>query len=256
MEYNIEELKLYKERENAFDYQKKPYYIYDMEKNLSKEEKIEFIDTYYEKNGMGGLATYMLNLMNKYNKEKDTLMKDECGDVKFVATSEWLRENDTLNKVDQTYWYGHYFLCGREYLDFSSNAPTSLRTDNMPYANQDGKIVDQWFHDLLDVLYREEVGYYEEHDPSHQKIRQIEGYYSTYGSLGIELFGRVGGNGCDVLDKDWLKLWGHTKPTEEELDKILEAYKEIEATVQAKIKEIQERLGWELQITEDRIVEE
>lgn len=256
MKYNIEELKLYKEKENAFDNQKKPYYIYDMEKNLSKEEKIKFIDTYYEKNGSGGLATYMLNLIDKYNKEKDTLMKDEYGDVNIGCLLEWLRENDTLNMVDRTYWYGHYFLCGREYLDFSSNTPTSLRTDNMPYANQDDKVVDQWFHDLLDQLYIDETYYYEEHDTAHQKIRQIEGYYSTYGSLGIELFGRVGGNGYDVLDKDWLESWGHTKPTEEELDKILEAYKELVATIQAKTKEIQERLGWELQITEDRIVEE
>ena len=54
-----------------------------------------------------------------------------------------------------------------------------------------------------------------------------------------------------VLDDKWLKTFGYTKPTEEELDKILEIYKEVDAMMQAKTKEIQERLGWELQINSE-----
>ena len=49
-----------------------------------------------------------------------------------------------------------------------------------------------------------------------------------------------------MLDDKWLKTFNEVKPTEEELDKMLEVYKEVDAIMTAKTKEIQDRLGWEL----------
>ena len=241
MEYKIEDLVLYKEKQEA---PKKS--VFDLEHKLTQAEKAEFIDKYYLwRNKNTGMATYMLNLIDKFNAEKDAMPKDQYGGVKTVSLKAWLKKNDTLGVVYNSYSYGHYYFVGSEFTSLSKT-PTPLWGRGNPYYGQEGKVVDYWLHDLLNELYKKEVAWYKDHNTLNQKVRQIKKYCDLYGSFGIKLVDLVGCNGESVLDDSWLKTWHYTKPTEEEIDKILEVYQEVDTMMKAKTKEIQEKLGWEI----------
>ena len=118
----------------------------------------------------------------------------------------------------------------------------------MPYYNQEGKIVDLWFHDVLEVLYYEELKYFNDHDPLILKIRKIVDYGNLYGSFGIKKIDLVVSNGLKVLDYEWRRTFHHYPITEEEIDKMLKVYEDYDKLAKAKTKEIQDNLGWELYI--------
>jgi hypothetical protein len=55
----------------------------------------------------------------------------------------------------------------------------------------------------------------------------------------------VGWNGASVLDREWCRTFNHISPTESELDKMLEIYKEVDDLMTSKADEIRKRLDWE-----------
>lgn len=244
MEYRIEDCKLYNERKNA----SLPIigdYIYKME-SLPREEKIKFIDEYYEKNGNKGACTYMLNLINKYLEEKDNLPKDNWGYVKTISLKAWLKRNDPWKIVDDHYHYGSYYFANREYSNFATLTPRPTWSSNVPYYDEEGKIVDLWFHDVLNILYYEEERYFFDHDPLILKIRKIEEYGRLYGSFGIKKIDMIASNGVKVLDSDWRRTFHCSLITKEEIDEMIKVYEDFDRIAKAKIKEIQINLGWEV----------
>lgn len=254
MEYKISDLKYYNEKCDAIakvdDIHPNTcrYYIFEDELKLSEKEKIEFIDKNYLLRGNKGGATYMLNLMDKYNAEKDSLKKDSWGYVKTNSLKAWLKKNDPWGIVDDHYHYGNYSFGGHEYSDFSSKTPRPIwgSSESTPYYDEDGRIVDLWFHDVLNEKWSLEMMYFYDHDIRTQKAKTIKEFCNKYGDFGIEMFAIVGGNGEKTLDKEWCRITNHRMPLETELNKMLEVYEEVDRLMISKTDEIQKRLGWDL----------
>ena len=245
MEYKVEDLALFNEKKHGGTYIN-GVYMYPWEHQFSTEEKIKFIDENYELNGNKGACTYMLNLINKYLAEKDNLPKDSWGYVKTVSLKAWLKKNDLWNVVNKDYHYGSYYFIKREYCDFGTLTPRPTWSSNVPYYNQEGKIVDLWFHDILDFLYNEEEKYFNEHDSFVLKIKKVEEYYKQYGCFNIEKISLVGCNGIRILDEDWCRTFHEPRISEEEIDEMLKVYEDVDKIMKAKTIEIQNKLGWEL----------
>ena len=245
MEYKVEDLVLFNEKKHGGTYIG-DVYMYPWEHQFSTEEKIKFIDENYELKGNKGACTYMLNLINKYLDEKDNLPKDSWGYVKTVSLKSWLKKNDSWKIVDDHYHYGSYYFANRDYSDFGTLTPRPTWTSNVPYHDKEGKIVDLWFHDVLDILYEEEEKYFNDHDPLILKIRRIVEYHKLYGSFGIKKFSLVGCNGIKVLDYDLIRTFKEPRVTEEEIDEMIKVYEDVDKIMKAKTIEIQTKLGWSL----------
>lgn len=251
MDYKVEDLVLYNEVKNhpqtIVGRKSNRPYIFAWEKTFTQEEKIAFIDKYYKYREQYGWATYLLDLINKFLNEKDSLPKDKYGYVKTVSLKAWLKKNDPREIIRASYSYGSYFFMSREYSNFGSLAARPLwGSSSTPYYNEEGKLADLWFHDLLSVFYEVERTWHDDHDDIILKVRKIADYFSMYGDFGIALFGMVGSNGEKTLDDSWLSTFNHEKPTVEEIDKMLEIYEEVDKIMVSKTDEIQKRLGWKL----------
>lgn len=254
MEYNVSDLKYYKEKCDAIAKvddnhpNTRKYFIYEDELKLSEKEKIEFIDKNYLLRGNEGGATYMLKLMDKYNAEKDSLKKDNWGYVKTNSLKAWLKKNDPWGIVDTHFHYGNYSFGGHEYSDFGSKTPRPIwgSSEFTPYFNEEGRIVDLWFHDVLELKWDLEMRYFYDHDIRIQKAKTIKELCNKYGDFGIEMFATVGWNGEKALDYGWCRKTNHRMPLETELDKMLEVYEEVDRLMISKADEIQKRLGWDL----------
>lgn len=252
MDYKVEDLVLYNEAKNhpqtIVEKKSNRPYIFAWEKTFTQEEKIAFIDKYYKYREKYGWATYILNLINKFLKEKDGLPKDIYGYVKTVSLKAWLKKNDPREIIHAKWNYGSYYFMSREYSDFATLTarPTWGSEGKTPYYNEVGKLADLWFHDLLSNFCEVERIWHDDHDDTILKVRKIADYHSKYGDFGITLFDMVGSNGEKTLDDKWLSTFNHEKPTVEEIDKMLEIYEEVDKIMVSKTDEIQKRLGWKL----------
>lgn len=161
-EWKIEDMLLMKEKPNQIGEK-----IYQIEKELSREEKIEFLD---KRNG--GLTSYILNLAEKFQKE-DTLKLGTVivGDELFARIDHdnkiknWLAYNDTKKAV-----YNSKYDCD----DYDSKhqrgeikyKPHRLIQD-LNYDIDKGKhsdYVDAAFHLELKKLEKMEWQYFKTHD--------------------------------------------------------------------------------------------
>lgn len=144
--------------------------IYLCESNVSREDKIAFIDSMTD-----GKLSYILELAKKYKEEKDTLKQDKWGKVNTNSFKAWLRKNDIKNVVDREYWHGRiYFLsCERNI----KNIDVTYRYDI--YKDY----VDEIFHRQLIECERMEKRYFLEHDEYSilkRKFRE-RNYHTTFG---------------------------------------------------------------------------
>jgi hypothetical protein len=100
--WNVEEMKLTKERENAIFPNK---HIWSCEHEVSREDKIKFVDEQTD-----GKLSIILNLHEKFQKEKAELPKDRYGEVKTTSLIAWVKRNQALRLIDITYNYGQIYL--------------------------------------------------------------------------------------------------------------------------------------------------
>lgn len=110
LEWKVEDMRLREEAINenlkwsSYEVFKNTYstpYIFKCENAISKEEKIKFVDEM-----TNGKLSYVINLVNKFDNEKETLPKDSYGEVKTVSLKAWLKRNDSEQVID------NYFKCG------------------------------------------------------------------------------------------------------------------------------------------------
>lgn len=217
MDYRVEDLKLMKMKKIPVC-QPRPYLrdgltVYEIEKTISLEEKVDFIDSMHD-----GIATYLLNLLEKWEREKDTLPKDSYGVVKKVSYRAWLRRNDKRKIIDTVVKVGAYYMFGTRFTEMSLTCPTGEFGYSLEYTGD--HIAHQWFHDLLKELEREERKYFREHDSFQQKLQKVKKYGERY----QENFG------CIELNNI---IWnGLEDVPEERLDKYLVAYQQLETTIE------------------------
>lgn len=161
--WKMEELQLYKEcGGNAKSH------IFECEAAISREDKIAFVDSITE-----GQLSYVLELIAKLKRDKDTLALDQWGDIKTVSLIAWIKRNDTKygNPIVSTYCtYGMAKVLGVG-----------------KYIQREGEThddyVDEVFHAALVDCEEKEKGYFLAHDEYSilkEKFRN-RGFDSSFG---------------------------------------------------------------------------
>ena len=199
------------------------FIVFQIEDELSVNEKIDFIDEVEN-----GVATYLLNIFNKWENEYDGLKKEASGRVKTVSKKAWIRRNDSRGIINFKYDVGTYWLFGSEYDDMSLICPNYKYNIDRLYTGK--HIVNQWFHDLCNKLYTKESDYFKSIDPFSIKVEKIKEYAELFGCMNNRIIENIYFNGiADVA--------------EEALDAILDGYSNLEFHYNRISKEVNKSLS-------------
>lgn len=221
IEYKIEDLKFLNMKKIAV-YKSSPRYtngmsIFEIENELTREEKIELMDEMRD-----DIASYMLNIIKKWEDEKEELPKDNYGYVKTVSKKAWIKRNDPLNIVNIKYIesLGSYYMFKNEFKGLSLECPSTEYGYSMEHTG--GDIVDQWFHDFCSALYLEEKKYFEKTDTKEIKLAEVKEKFLKYHIY------------FDEIEINDIGYNGKKDVSEERLDEYIKAFDKLEE----KIKEI------------------
>lgn len=175
-EWNVEDMSLLNEKCKFYIGKNR---IYACEDKVSREDKIEFLDRMND-----GKMSYLVDLINKYNKEEESLPHDGYGYVKCVSLKAWIRRNDPKGLVDKNCHYGHFSFLGVErfiQLSYKQNY------NQKGYHDAYGDLVDECFHRQLVRCEKMEKEYFETHDEYCSLKRQFKEFAQTYHTtFGVE----------------------------------------------------------------------
>lgn len=209
-EWNVEDMKLLNQGGTTFIGNEK---IYNDEDTTSREDKISFVDKIQD-----GKLSYLLDLAEKFEKDKENMPTDRLGYVKTVSLKAWLRRNDNRNLIANTYEYGGIR---------GSNGRNILCINRKGRFDTYDDYVDELFHQQLKECERLEHNYFLEHDEYSilkEKFRDRE-YYNT--TFGVNVYDQ--GEDIFVCDPDGD---GERKITIEELRYLLEKYEELDKLIE------------------------
>lgn len=218
-EWKVEDMILRNQTCNIFLGREK---IYSCESKTSREDKIAFVDDFQD-----GKLSYLLELLEKYSKESDSLPKDSWGNVKTVSLKAWLKRNDTkYNRpiIDDNYHYGRFYILGCERY-ITSNVKGQYDT----YED----LVDELFHRQLKSCESEEEKYFREHDEYSILSKRVEDKSRKYHTgFGVRLcFGSSDGilitdDNENYMDRKERKI------TLEELKELISKYEQIDKLIE------------------------
>jgi len=182
--------------------------VYEIESKLSEEEKIAFIDELKD-----GVATYMVNLIQKWNDEKDTLKKENSGRPKKTSHKAWVNRSDS-RPIMSRYDIGRYKLFGTDFSELSFTCPISKYGYSLEYSGK--SVVHQWFHDLCHELEIEEQRHFHENDHQQVKLTKVREYAERF-SMDFD---------NEEIREIW---WNHENDVpEDRLDTYIEAFEKLE----------------------------
>lgn len=188
--------------------------VFTIEDQLSEEDKLHIIDYHTD-----GLGTYMLDLIDKYweCRENGELKLDTWGSIDGRSLRGFIRKYDTRKELRTYKSYPTYYMFHTEFrLNKDHMTPATEYGHKMLY---DGKnVINQWFHDLLGQLYKEEKEYFKENDPVQIKYNKI-----------IELVDEIG-RGMVCQNEDINDIYWNNKRdglTDEYLDQIIQSLENI-----------------------------
>jgi len=198
--------------------------IYAIEKEISLEDKIKIIDIFHN-----NIATYMLDIIIKWENEKDSLPKDRWDNPKTVSVKAWIKRNDPLNKIDTEFKIGKYHLFERRFESLNIKCPSTEYGYSMEYTGE--HVVNQWFHNLCVMLYKEELKWFEENDLMQVKINKVKELGKSYRTI----------FNCKLLND--IIYNKEENVTEEQINVFLSAYDVIERCIVEQTEIISNVLG-------------
>ena len=189
--------------------------ICDYVETVSREDKISFVDGMQD-----GKLSYLLSLIAKFDKEKDSMPKDSFGEVKSVSLKAWIKRNDIKYShplLDDRYYYGQYYLLGsKRYIQSKHKYSYDTYED----------LVDEAFYRQLKKCEQEEENYFLAHDEySVLKQRLRDKKYITL--FGVHLSFWNTGRICVCDDND-----NERDITLEELKDLLAKCEQLDALVE------------------------
>ena len=215
--WNIEDYAL----KNDYDKQGSSFEIFTVESQVSREDKIAFIDSQTHKQ-----MSELLRLYDQFQKEKDHIRKEADGEYKSSSLKNWYIKNARYLDWDQ-YFFKFYFPFDRTIYDLMRKGPYDKYED----------IVDEAFHKLLLELRGDEEAYYtthHEYDTLKNKLLDS----NIFPLIGLQCWSDEDGIG---IEKDYRKV----KFTIEELrylnnacDKLEGKIKNASAKIRADFKNI------------------
>lgn len=217
----VQIMKLMDEKSNIYINNEK---IYNDENELSREEKIEFLDKMNDDK-----ISYMLKLADKFQEDKDKLSKDEYGFYKNASLREWLKKNDYRNIVDTSKPYiGSITLVGYDSFGCGRRNIQNINLQARYDCRKD--FVDELFHRQLKECEKQEKQYFAEYDDYNILSRKVSDYMYKYNiSFGKEIW--QSGN----------RLFFKDRQTDDERDLTLDELKVLDAAFE-KIKDTMDEI--------------
>lgn len=196
--------------------------IYSCESTTSKEDKIAFVDSMND-----GKLSYILKLVEKFNKDKADLSKDRYGSVKTVSLKAWIKRNDDRKILDDDYHYGNIrFIVRRNIANFNSKGGFDVFNE----------YIDEAFHQQLKKCEQQERQYFLEHDEYSilkEKFRN-RGYGTTFG---VNIAMCSDGEIYVYENKDNFYESNSRPITIDELKELLSKYEQLDTLVEKLTKE-------------------
>lgn len=191
--------------------------IYGAESNVSREEKILFVDSFNECK-----LSYLLDLIEKFKEDSKTMPKDSYGNVKTVSLKAWIGRNDTKYPrpiLSTDYHHGQYYLLG---------CKRNILYNNKGMFDHYDDLVDELFHRQLKKCEEMEREYFAKHDElSILRKTFMEKYEKYRTTFGVQVA---------ICSNSVLKVLGE-KPREErelsieEIKELIGKYEQIDALV-------------------------
>ena len=222
-EWKVEEMKL-------MNSQNKISGIFNCEYEVSREDKIEFVDSMQD-----GKLSYIIGMILNFEEIKDTLPKDQYGEVKTVSLKAWLRKNDTFYNrpiFKNDYYHGKFNLIGVE--RFIHINPINTKGS---YYDHYVDLVDEVFHRQLIECCSLEKKYFREHDEYSilkDRFRHLSHEYRT--SFGVHT-GYCSNGEVYVYDDENSE---HREITIEELKRLIPLYDRLEMFIQELSEEVKD----------------
>lgn len=217
-EWKVEEQRLTNDEGNGqLDFNRRK--IYSFEDKVSREDKIAFVDGH-----SNGWLSYMLDLCERFEKEKKGLAKDQYGNPKTVSLKAWLKRNDSRKIVDSTYHYGKYTL-----MSCTRHIQHSGDTNYKGYYDTFTDLVDELFHRILCQCEKGERAYFRANDEgcvAREKLYScIEKYNTTFG---------ISVSTCISSDFSFKVIdnGNEREMTMEEIKKMLEMFRRLEENIE------------------------
>lgn len=194
--------------------------IYTCEYSESREDKIAFIDSI-----RSGKMSAIIDLIEKFKKDKPKLPKDKYGEVTYNALKKWINENDNYDQINFMI-NGDFFIGG-----FMGNIDTGFaRNRSKTYTD----FVDEVFHQTLKDLEREEIAYFKSTDKyciSTSSLREMmRKYHTTFGIDLIDYCGDIYIRGKDARSKRPLTI--------EEINILIDKYNQLQKYIDSIASEI------------------
>lgn len=223
----VQVMKLMNEKSNIYINNEK---IYNAENELSREEKIEFLDKMNDDK-----ISYMLKLADKFQEDKDKLSKDEYGFYKNASLRAWLKKNDYRNIVDTSKPYiGSITLVGYDSFGCGRRNIQNINLQARDDCRKD--FVDELFHRQLKECEKQEKQYFAEYDDYKILSRKVSDYMYKYNiSFGKEIWQR----GNRLFFKD-IQSYCERDLTLDELKVLEAAFEKIKDTMDEIIKSLPE----------------
>lgn len=216
-EWKVEEMKLMNDCKMNVDGRMR----YSFENNISIGDKIQFVDSMNN-----GELSYVLELVEKFNKERESLPKDGRGNVKTVSLKAWLKRNDPKRMCDSSYNYGEIYLLRTRRSIYRLGYGNNSETFN--------EYVDDVFHEQLNKCKRKEEVYFLEHDEYSVFKRKFKEYCDIYRTtFGVHISFWGGGKVCVCDDNG-----NERDVTIDELKVLLSKYEELDRLVEKITEEI------------------
>lgn len=215
--WNVEDMKLLNQKSSIMIGKEK---IYNCEQDITKEDKIAFVDKMQDNK-----LSYILALAEKFEKDKENMPTDSWGDVKTVSLKAWIKRNDERNLIDNLYQYGNIRFMGGRSIQCINKKGVYDTCENY---------IDEIFHRQLKECEKLEHKYFLEHDEYSilkQKFRD-RNYHTTFGVN----IGECSDGNIFVYDTNDSNK--RRKITIEELKYLLEKYNELDKMVKKITEEI------------------
>lgn len=237
--YNPNDLVLLNEYKAFEDKKKKFRFGYDKirfsyEDEFSREDKIEWLNKYYERNGQTGWYDYIVDLQKKFNLDKKSMKLDRAynewvNTKSFIA---WAKKNDSRKLVDDWYHYGTFHLFNIDSAldlkvqEYSIKAQKNVFVEDKDFSEH----IAEAFHNLLIQKVAEERKIYQETTSISQKFEKLQNYINTYGDLGLQMC-------CDIRHNIRVDELDHYN--EKMFDAIIAEYVKIDEVAKAVSKNVE-----------------
>lgn len=225
--WNIEDNALNTEREkfkirNSYNDQ----YCFMAEDEITREEKIEFVDSMTD-----GALTYLIALAKKFDEDKASgkLKVGEWNIVKKNSLLAWLKKNDTRTLIEQCFDVGKIYASS-----ISAQYKLTLPVRSIEDFNEKGgydlyaDYAEEAFHRVLLDLAKKEKEYFNEHDEYTLLEKEARKYIDRFGNFGayLSIWSSKGLVISPEGDTDTDR-----KLTVEELNSLIEKGKKVEALI-------------------------